>query len=110
MPGKELYTAGTLSHVPVINQVQIDNTGLHELADLCMMVVIAKLPASSQRLQTYRNAQSEDSECKQITTYCHTGWPDRKSLDPSLRHYWQFCGKITMGDVLLLRGQRIIDP
>ena len=96
VPGEDLYTADTLG------------TDLHKLADLIMMAVIVNLPASSQRLQTYRKAQSEDSECKQITTYCHTGRPDRKSLDPPLRHYWQFRGEITMGDGLLLRGQRII--
>ena len=80
------------------------------MADLCVMAVIANLPASSQCLETYRKAQLEDHECRQIISYCQTGRPDRKSLDPPLRPYWQFRGEITMGDGLLLRGHRIIVP
>ena len=53
VPGKELYTADMLSRAPVTNQAQIDSTDLHELADLCMVAVIANPPASSQCLQTY---------------------------------------------------------
>ena len=34
------------------------------------------------------------------------GLARQKVLDPPLRPYWQFCGEITMGDGLLLCGQR----
>ena len=73
VPGKELYTADTLSRVPVHCEISVDTTELQELAELCVAHVISHLPAGSQRLDYYRKAQSEDSVCQQLIEYCCTG-------------------------------------
>jgi len=52
-----------------------------------MMSTIAHLPASSQRLESYKTAQSEDPICQQIFKYCETEWSDRSLLAPHLREY-----------------------
>ena len=64
VPGKELYTADTLSRAPISELSSTDSTALEELAELCMMGAISHLPASSQRLKVYREAQSKDPVCK----------------------------------------------
>ena len=74
------------------------------------MSTITHLPASTQRLELYRKAQSEDPTCQQILEYCLTEWPDKKALDPPLRVYWQLRGEIMVCGGLLMRGQRMIVP
>ena len=56
VPGKELYTADTLSRAPISNQTSADSIALQELAELCMMAIISHLPASDQLMETYRRA------------------------------------------------------
>ena len=109
VPGKELYTADTLSRAPIQSQ-NADSPDMQEIAELCMMSIIKHLPASNQRLEMYRKAQSEDPICQQLVRYCQTAWPDMKDLDPSVRVYWQFRGEMTIKGGLLLRGQRIVVP
>lgn len=75
VPGKELYTADTLSRAP-LPTISSENTQ-EELAELCMAAIISHLPASNQRLETYRQAQSSDPICQQILKYCREGWPDK---------------------------------
>ena len=60
VPGKELYTADTLSTALISNQTSRENITLRELAEMCMTATISHLPASDQRLEIYRRAQSED--------------------------------------------------
>ena len=93
VPGKELYTADTLSRAPIQSQ-NADSPDMQEIPELCMMSIIKHLPASNQRLEMYRKAQSEDPICQQLVRYCQTAWPDMKDLDPSERVYWQFQGEM----------------
>lgn len=51
---------------------------MQEIPELCMMSIIKHLPASNQRLEMYRKAQSEDPICQQLVRYCQTAWPDMK--------------------------------
>ena len=82
VPGKQLYTADTLSRAPVTRTTSDDSTTLQELAELCILDTIAHLPVSTQRLDTYRRAQSEDSVCTLLCKYCQEGWPNKKAIDP----------------------------
>ena len=54
VPGKELYTADTLSRVPVPREISIGTTDLQELAELCLGNVISHLLTGGQRLGSYR--------------------------------------------------------
>ena len=53
VPGKELYTADTLSRVPVHCEISVATTELQELAKLYVAYVTSHLPAGSQRLDSY---------------------------------------------------------
>ena len=75
-----------------------------------MRAVVSHLPASNQRLEIYHKAQSEDPQCQLVLQYCHEGWPDVGEIDPSVRTYWDIQGELTVGDGLLMRGQRIVVP
>ena len=60
VPGKELYTADTLSRAPVYSLTSQDVKTQQELAELCMKSTISHLPASDQRLDAYKKAQVND--------------------------------------------------
>ena len=93
VPGKELYTADTLSRAP-LPTISSENTQ-EELAELCMEAIISHLPASNQRLETYRQAQSSDPICQQILKYCREGWPDKRQIESALKAYWPAQGELT---------------
>ena len=110
MPGKELYTADTLSRAPLPNNAPLNSIDLQDLAELNVMAAIAHLPATDQRLAIYKRAQSEDPQCQMVLQYCQDGWPSEQDVDPSVRAYWDVQGELTVGDGLLLRGHRIVVP
>ena len=72
IPGKFLYTTDTLSRAP-INDEESDSH-LQKLTDVYVReIVIPPLPASSERLDMYRQAQKKDFECSSIIDYCKAG-------------------------------------
>ena len=110
VPGKELYTADTLSRAPLSDQPSADSIALQDLAELCVIAAVSNLPASNPRLETYRKAQSRDPICQKILKYCHEGWPDKREIDPPVGAYWEAQGELTVGNGLLMHRQRIVVP
>ena len=110
VPGKELYTADTLSRAPISSHLTENALTQQQLAKLCMATTISHLPASNQRLETYRQAQSTDPICQQILKYCREGWPDKRQVDPSVKAYWEAQGELTESNGLLMYGQRMVVP
>ena len=72
--------------------------------------VIQSLPATSQRLETYRRAQAEDSICTKVIEHCQSSWPEKRGLDISITPYWKVRCSITVQGGLLLYYQPIIVP
>ena len=72
--------------------------------------VITGLPASDTRLQQIIEAQEEDPVCRQIKTYCSEGWPDKHSVNDTIKPYWSSRGKLTVVQNILLKGTRIVIP
>ena len=57
-----------------------------------------------------RSAQQSDQTFSTLMQYCRSGWPDKRSVDPVIRPYWEARGELTMGEGLLLCGGRIVVP
>ena len=109
VPGKEMYTADTLSRAP-LSTTSSHDTDLQELAELAMTAAVYHLPASKQRLEVYRKAQQEDPQCQVVLQYCRGGWPTESDADPTVRAYWDVRGELTECDGLLMRGCRLVVP
>ena len=110
VPGKELYTADALSRAPLTEPQGVQCTLQQELAELCMLKAIENLPAATTTLESYKAAQSEDPVCTVLSRYCRDGWPNKHDIDPTLKPYWEARGEISVGEGLLLRGNRIVVP
>ena len=67
-------------------------------------------PASKQRLDVYKQAQSNDRVCQQLVGYCRHGWPKKPSVTPETAPYWKSKEFLSECDGLLMYGQRIIVP
>ena len=106
VPGKQLYTADTLSRAPSLSTTC--DSILEELAELSMKTHIAHLPASTQWLGIYGRAQADEPTCSLLLQYCHNGWPEKQSVDPRAKPYWAVRGELTVGDNLLLCGGQIV--
>ena len=68
------------------------------------------LPASQDRLDVYRQAQIEDPTCSIVREYCRTGWPERSSIDPQVKLFWEKRGQFTVSQEILLCGTRLVIP
>ena len=106
VPGKHLYSADTLSRAPVAG---IDDNSLQaEVEAFVDGVVERSLPATEQRLNTYRCAQEQDPVCQQVTEYCRTGWPRKGLVKPDIAPYWKVRDSLTVCNQLLLYDHRIV--
>ena len=108
VPGKELYTADTLSRGPLPSTA--NDRHLEDLAELTVVANIDHLPASKERLETYRQAQYAGATCSTLMNYCREGWPDKHTLAQEFKPYWQARGELTLGEDLLLYGRRMVVP
>ena len=70
--------------------------------------VFQSLPASEPQLQKIKTGQKNDEVCKQITTYCSTGWPHKSKLSQSINLYHPMAAEFTVANGLLMRGNRIV--
>ena len=107
VPGKQLYTADTLSRAPISTS---ESYNLHEEADLLMQISIDHLPASSQRIDEIKKAQASDTVCSTLVSYCENGWPEKHALSLQLKPYWKWQGQLSTHNRLLLYGTRIVIP
>lgn len=108
VPGKELHTADALSRAPL--PLTKHDLSQEKLAELLMVTHIAQLPASKERLEMYRRAQHSDPTCQTLMKYCRQGWPNKHSVDPAAKPFWEGRGELSIGEELLLYGRRIVIP
>ncbi len=73
-------------------------------------LITTTLPASSATLEQYRDAQSKDPVCTTVAEYCRRGWPNKSSISPTFKPYWEVRGELIISNHLLLRGKRIVIP
>ena len=71
-------------------------------------VTVPSILATPQRLQVYKLAQIEDSECSRIREYCKTQWPGQHSMESLLKANWKVRGSLTLCNDLLLYNSRIV--
>ena len=110
VPGKLLYTADTLSRAPLPGCSENDTTLQNQAECFINAITIPSLPASSPTLDRYRRAQEEDETCRKVMEYCRSSWPDRHSVESSLKPLWKVRGLLTICDGLLLYNNRIVVP
>ena len=81
VPGKELYTADTLSRAPTGGTKEGD-AELQAEVEAYVNSVVKSLPATAQRIREYQQAQEQDPVCTQVKHYCQQGWPSKNSSRP----------------------------
>ena len=104
IPGKLLNTAENLSR----NETLEGDISTRDV-DHFIHGVIASLPASSERLDVYKAAQTADTICQQVVT-CLKGWPEQRIHTKQLHPYWGARHKLTVVDDLLLYDSCIVVP
>ena len=109
VPGKELTIADALSRAPASSSTESDE--LLQLETTAYVdLVIRHLPATEQRVTEIREYQKADGVCQKIVVYCQSGWPEKSSLPPELKPYYQVAAELTVQKGLILRGSRMVIP
>ena len=107
VPGKQLYTADTLSRAP--SSAAEEPMKLQAVTEAYVKeVAISSLPASSKTLDMYHRAQQDDPVCSTIMQYCQSGWPHMVHTD--LSPFWKVRDYLTVCENLLLYKSRIVIP
>ena len=109
VPGKDLYTADTLSRAPVAG-MESEEKSLQEEVEMFVDAVQSSLPATKQRLDAYKQAQEQDSVCLQLMQYCQQGWPQKDLVRQDVTPYWKSKEFLTECNGLLMYGHRIVVP
>ena len=110
VPEKTLYTADTLSRAPLEETQDASSSLSSQNIEQFVQAITAALPASPDRLDSYRKAQAEASICSRLIEYCSSGWPNRNKMSRELKEYWRFRGELTLSGTLLLYQSRIVIP
>ncbi len=80
IPGKLLNMADALSRSPH-GCTDEEARQQDEIEVFIDTVVIPALPASSARLEVYRQAQEQDRVCTMAKTGCQSGWAQKERVD-----------------------------
>ena len=98
VPGKTFYIPDTLSmNTPDANGVEKDT-------EMFVQAVII-VPASTDYLENYRKAQSQDTVCSQLMEFCRSGWLSHRQLRGDINKYWQFCSNFSVCNNLFFSEQ-----
>jgi len=85
VPGKLLYTPGTLSRAPIITVEECDRVLEYE-AEMFAMAAVTNLPAGAQWLDIHKTAHSQDLVCSQVTQHIPTGLAIKASSDSPIEN------------------------
>ena len=88
----------------------MDSLELQEEVESFIESVIDSLPASLDRMEAFKKAQSSDPECSRVKEYCLSSWPVKEKVEDDLIPYWKVRNYLTLKDGLLLYGNRIVIP
>ena len=85
VPGKELYTADTLSRAP--GEMHFSDSKFHAEIDAFVNLVLDHVPATDVRLEQIWVHQLEDEVCRNLTKYVEERWPEKWRLPGTLQQY-----------------------
>lgn len=97
VPGKDLVVANTLSRAPARRPTENDQALVQE-ANAFVNLVTSNLPATEQRLQKMKQHQANDAVCQQLSHYCQSGWPERKTLPAEIQPYSSVSSELSVED------------
>ena len=109
VPGKEMYTADTLSRAPVGPPGRSSEAFQGEV-EAFIESVVRNLPAGEKRLDEYRRCQAADPTCQLVRKYCQEGWPCKRKLTQDLLPYFDARSRFSIGRDLLLHNHCIVVP
>ena len=71
---------------------------------------VKDIPAIEKRIKEIQEHQKKDAVCRQIAEFCYRGWPDKRNIPSTVKHYFPITGEVTVERELLLLGSRIVIP
>ena len=106
-PGKSMVVSDALSEAYLNNHsTEIDDVDLIHSIQL----TFDSLPISEARLNQLQQETASDNILQQLKEVTLNGWPEKRSIPPSIKPYYSIRGEIVYNNGLLLKGLRIIIP
>ena len=106
-PGKSMVVSDALSRAYLNNHsTEIDDVDLIH----SVQFTFDTLPISEARLNQLQQETASDHILQQLKEVTLNGWPEKRSIPPSIKPYYSIRGEIVYHNGLLLKGSRIIIP
>ena len=108
VPGKENYTADTLSRLP--NQAKVYSI---TEADVQVHVegIMATTLVSDRKKTEIKHEMEQDTSMQKLIKVIQAGWPDeRQACSCELQAYWNYRDELCIHEGLIYKGKRIIIP
>ena len=106
-PGKSMVVSDALSRAYLNNHsTEIDDVDLIHSIQL----TFDTLPISEAHLNQLQQETASDNILQQLKEVTLNGWPEKRSIPPSIKPYYSIQGEIVYNNGLLLKGLRIIIP
>ena len=105
VPGRELYTADTLSRAPLVRPLDPKEEQLQNQVQAFVASVVKYLPATEDRLEELRYQQQHDEVTKQVMDYM-----DTSRLPGALKPHWCERNELTIQQGLLMKSNRLVIP
>ena len=104
-----MYVADALSTIQPTSS-ECETTIKEQEMNIYLDSVLDSLPVSDIKLLQIKEAQDEDTICKEIKDYCLEGWPNKFNLHDALKPYWSDRGELSVVQGVLLKSSRIVIP
>ena len=110
VPGKEMYTADTLSSLMARNFLSKDANKFNEETEGYVCSSLDSLPVSDVKVQQIIEEQDNDEVCKTIKQYCFENCPERHLLPRPICPYWTHRAHLTVVQNVLLKDTKTVIP
>ena len=61
-------------------------------------------------MEELKQVTNHDIVFQRITKFIHIGWPDRTSLDPELKQFWDVSNDLHVVDGIMLKDYKLVIP
>lgn len=110
VPGKNFYTADTLSRAQHSEPCSEEDILLQDDVEVFVQQVVKGTPATDRRIEEIQEAQRKDEVISRLKAYTLHGWPTRKKVEQSCLPYWNVHSDLAVHGEILFMGTRIVIP
>ena len=108
-PGKQLYTADTLSRA--VDPTEKATSEIQDDIEAYVNMVTSHVPVAPTRMEQIRTETQKDEDLQVLIQVIQDGWPEEvQECSNQTREYWNIRAELTTVDGIIYKGMKILIP